>query len=409
MRVLLSTIGSRGEVQPVVALASELRALGQDVRLCVPPDFRAWLDELGFDVVPIGPELRGTASVRRPTPEELRKATEETVVTQFETVAVAAEGCDVLVAAGALQFATRSIAQRTGAAYVYASFCPITLPSEHHAPPPMPWRSPGKAENRALWAEDAQHWNLMFGEKVNECRATVGQDPVDDLQAHVFTDRPWLAADAALAPWPEPEDPRVVQTGAWVWPDERPLPPGLLEFLDAGEPPVYFGFGSMRAPGELAETMLAAARAHGRRAVIARGWAGLAAADGQPDCFGIGEVNQQALFRRVAAVVHHGGAGTTTTAARAGAAQVVVPQMYDQHYFAGRVRELGLGAATEPGVPTADTLATALETALRPDVATRARRFAGKVRADGASVAARQLLATVPLSVGFPGRRSSVG
>ena len=64
MRVLLSTIGSRGEVQPVLALASELRALGQDVHLCVPPDFRDWLAGLGFTVTPIGPELRGTAKAR---------------------------------------------------------------------------------------------------------------------------------------------------------------------------------------------------------------------------------------------------------------------------------------------------------------------------------------------------------
>ncbi|WP_284742571.1 glycosyltransferase [Amycolatopsis sp. RTGN1] len=399
MRVLLSTIGSRGEVQPVLALASELRALGQDVRLCVPPDFRDWLEELGFDVVPIGPELRGTASAHRdkPTPEQIRKSTEDTVTTQFETIGVAAAGCDVLVAGGALQFATRSIAQRSGAAYVYASFCPITLPSDLHAPPPMPWRTPGKAENRALWDEDARRWNAFFGGKVNEYRAAAGQAPVDDLPSHVFGDRPWLAADAALAPWPEPGDPRVVQTGAWIWPDERPLPDELLEFLDAGEQPVYFGFGSMRAPGEVAVAALAAARAHGRRAIVARGWADLVA-DDAPDCLGIGEINQQALFKRVAAVVHHGGAGTTTTAARASAPQVVVPQMYDQHYFAGRVRDLGLGAATEPGVPTAEGLTSALEVALRPEVATRAREFSGRVRADGASVAARHLLATVPLA-----------
>ncbi|MEU8637075.1 hypothetical protein AB0C38_33300 [Amycolatopsis sp. NPDC048633] len=85
-------------------------------------------------------------------------------------------------------------------------------------------------------------------------------------------------------------------------------------------------------------------------------------------------------------------------AARAGAPQVVVPQMYDQHYFAARVRDLGLGAATEPGVPTAEALTSALDVALRPGVAMRAREFSGKVRSDGASVAARHLLTTVPLA-----------
>jgi vancomycin aglycone glucosyltransferase len=126
-----------------------------------------------------------------------------------------------------------------------------------------------------------------------------------------------------LAPWPEPADLAVVQTGAWILPDERPLPAELEAFLDAG-PPVYVGFGSMRAPEDIARVAIEAIRAQGRRALVAHDWAGLAPIDDRDDCFAVGEVNQQALFGRVAAVVHHGGAGTTATAARVGAPQVVV-------------------------------------------------------------------------------------
>ena len=79
-----------------------------------------------------------------------------------------------------------------------------------------------------------------------------------------------------------------------------------------------------------------------------RGWADLSLVDNEPDCLAIGEVNQQALFKRVAAVVHHGGAGTTTAAALAGAPQVVIPQHYDQHYWAQRVHQLGIGTAHAP-------------------------------------------------------------
>src|SRR5690606_33176065 len=113
-------------------------------------------------------------------------------------------------------------------------------------------------------------------------------------------------------------------------------------------------------------------------------------------CLVIGEVNQQALFERVAAVVHHGGAGTTTAAARAGAPQVVVPQLYDQHYFAERVHHLGIGAAHARGAPTTESLTHALEHALRPEVVDRARTLAPAVRTDGAQVAARRLLTCVP-------------
>jgi vancomycin aglycone glucosyltransferase len=91
---------------------------------------------------------------------------------------------------------------------------------------------------------------------------------------------------------------------------------------------VYVGFGSMPAPKDIARVAIEAIRAQGRRALVYRGWADLAPIDDRDDCFGVGEVNQQALFGRVAAVVHHGGAGTTTTAARAGAPQVVYPRLW---------------------------------------------------------------------------------
>jgi len=117
-----------------------------------------------------------------------------------------------------------------------------------------------------------------------------------------------------------------------------------------------------------------------------------AAVDNEPDCLSIGEVNQQALFQRVAAVVHHGGAGTTTAATVAGAPQVVIPQHHDQHYFAQRVNDLGIGAAHPPVLPTTDTLATALSNALRPDVAARAQSIVDALRTEGAHAAAQRLM-----------------
>src|SRR5690242_19622553 len=99
-RVLLSTIGSRGDVQPLVALALELRAMGAGVRWCVPPDFREWIAGLGFSVTVIGPELRklsgGTApaTATAPPSAELRqRLAEGTVAAQFATIRPAAEGC----------------------------------------------------------------------------------------------------------------------------------------------------------------------------------------------------------------------------------------------------------------------------------------------------------------------------
>jgi vancomycin aglycone glucosyltransferase len=141
--------------------------------------------------------------------------------------------------------------------------------------------------------------------------------------------------------------------------------------------------------------VIEAIRSQGRRALVARGWAELALIDAQDDCFTIGEVNQQALFGRVGAVIHHGGAGTTTTAARAGAPQVVVPQIGDQPYWAGRVAELGIGAAPAGPTPTIESLSVALSRALAPEVRARATAMAESIRTDGANTAAKFVLDAV--------------
>ena len=399
MRVLLSTIGSRGDVQPVVALASALKSLGQDVRLCVPPDFREWIDSLGIPVTPIGPELRWTGKASpfaaRITPEQRRQMIEGTIATQFQTIMEAARGCDVIVGATALQIAAPSVSEAMAIPYVFAAYCPAVLPSAHHAPPVLAMQGetpvPAMADYSELWNKDAQRWNESWGPLLNKHRAALGLAPVVDVRSHVLTEQPWLAADPILAPWPDPADQAVFQTGAWILPDDRPLSPQLEEFLDAGEPPIYFGFGSVRAPENLSRVMIESARAIGRRAIVSRGWAELSLVDDAPDCIAIGEVNLQVLFKRVAAVVHHGGAGTTTAAARAGAPQVVIPQHYDQHYWAQRAQQLGIGAAHGPATPTADSLIEALGQALQPDLAARARSIGARVRIDGAEVAARHL------------------
>jgi vancomycin aglycone glucosyltransferase len=164
--------------------------------------------------------------------------------------------------------------------------------------------------------------------------------------------------------------------------------------MDAGEPPVYLGFGSMRTVGaDTARAAVEAIRAQDRRVLVGRGWAGLAPVDDQEDCLVVGEVNQQRLFERVAAVVHHGGAGTTTTAARAGVPQVVVPQGGDQVYWARRVAELGIGAAHDCPTPTVQSLSVALRTVLTPKARARATAVAGEVITDGARTAARLLMA----------------
>ena len=402
MRVLLSTYGSRGDVQPMVGLAVRLRELGAEVRVCAPPDedFARLLAGVGVELVPVGPSARALTK-SAPPPSSLPQRAAEVIAGVFDAVTVAAEGCDVVVVTGMMPAAAGalSVAEKLGIRSVSVTFQQLTLPSPQRPPLAYPGRPhpPGVTDNRVLWDLDAQSINALFGEALNGNRASIGLAPVDNVRDYVFGDQPWLATDPFLDPPQEMPGLDVVQTGAWIMPDERPLPDGLVAFLEAGAPPVYVGFGSMpmHAAADVAQVAVEAVRAQGRRVLVGRGWADLALIGDPDDCFAVGEVNQQALFGRVAAVVHHGGAGTTTTAAGAGAPQVVVPQIADQPYWAGRVAGLGIGAAHDGPTPTFESLSAALTTALTPETRARATAVAGTIRTDGAAVAAKLLLDTV--------------
>ncbi|MGI5460262.1 glycosyltransferase [Streptomyces sp. CA-249302] len=400
MRVLLSTYGSRGDVEPMAGLAVALRELGAEVRVCAPPDedFARLLAGVGVPLVPVGPSARALTKAALPAAGLPQRAA-QLIAGHLEVVTEAAEGCDALVvAAGLLPAAAGalSVAEKLGIPAVSAAFQQVTLPSALRRPLEYPGRPlpADETDNKVLWDLDAQNINALFGEALNVNRAEIGLPPVESVRDYVIGDRPWLATDPVLDPWPGASELDVVQTGAWVRPDERPLPADLLAFLEAGEPPVYVGFGSMplHESKDAGQVVVEAVRAHGRRVLVARGWADLALTDERDDCFAVGEANHQALFRRVAAVVHHGGAGTTTTATRAGAPQVVVPQLADQPYWAGRVAELGIGAAHDGPTPTFDSLSAALGIALAPETGARAKAVADTVRGDGATVAARLLL-----------------
>ncbi|HEY7052853.1 MAG TPA: glycosyltransferase [Mycobacterium sp.] len=384
MRVLLSAIGSRGDVQPMVALALHLREIGHAARLCAPPNFGDWIRGFGLPFVSLGDDLRLG-------PRYVPGGATTTVATHFETLRGAAADCDVIVGCAVMQTAAPSVAELLAIPYVYATYAPVTLPSTHHCPVPT-YPGPDGADPDTQWDRDAKWWNDTWRDGLNAQRAAVGLALIDDVRRHVLTDRPLLAADPMLAPWPTPAELTVVQTGAWLLSDRQPLPPDVVAFLDAGDPPIYFGFGSMRVARALGPVLIAAARDIGYRAIIHRGWADLSAVDDSSDWLAIGQTNHQRLFARVAAVVHHGGSGTTTAAARAGVPQVVVPHHYDQYYFAERVVALGIGAGYEHAEPAADSLSNALKSVLSPTVAARARSVAASVHTDGTSVAAREIL-----------------
>jgi vancomycin aglycone glucosyltransferase len=391
MRVLLFTIGSRGEVQPLLALAQELRALGHEPKLCAPPNFAALASSCELEFVPIGPDVRNLSRAPRPAIKPSlaqRKLMGGAMVRgQFAVLPEAARGCDMIVGGGALAIAARSIAEAVDARYRFVAFCPVTFPMPGLAPlntsewvNPGVYRTPSRRRHqlKLLWSQDARSFNNVFGEALNEGRAELGLTPVRDVRRHVFGVNPWLSADPTLAP---AGPGRLEQTGAWFLRLTQRLPAVLEAFLSAGDPPVYFGFGSM--VGAEGRPLVEAARALGLRSIVSRGWAELDAGDEADDWLAIDEADHELLFPRVAAVVHHGGAGTTSAAARAGTPQLIVPRMFDQFYFAQRVQQLGIG--------TLGPIPVALRACIQPDVKARAAALALRIVGDGAQRAARAI------------------
>lgn len=402
MRVLISTFGSRGDVEPVAALAAAVQAQGGEAVLCIPPDpeFEALADRAGATLAPAFTPVRKwiAGAMANDPPMSLPERAAWVLNAQFEALSAAAKGCRAVLATGLFpsSAAAMCVAELIGLPYRHAAYCPAYLPSDHHRPFPFPGH-PVPAEitdSRLLWDQNIATMNALFGGAIGDLRARLGLPALDNVRDAVFTALPLLATDPVLAPWQSTSLSDCIQTGAWILPDDRPLPLVIETFLAAGPPPVFLGFGSMPMPTlkATAQMAIAAARANGQRLLLSAGWAGLELDDSGDDWLAIGEVNQQALFPRLAAVVHHGGAGTTHTAARAGAPQVLVPQVADQPYFASRVAALGVGVAHEDGVPTTASLTAALKVVLAPEVALRARALAGQINTDGAAVAAGLLL-----------------
>jgi vancomycin aglycone glucosyltransferase len=395
MKVLLSSIGSRGDVQPLLGLAHELRNLGQDCVFCVAPTFQEWVESHGFACIPVGPNVRPkpgprSGPARWPTRAQIKKGLPDWIRELFRVSTAAAHLCDLILVGNGIQVAGRSVAEHRKIPYVFVTYCAGTLPSPRHPPPRVPPQRLPAWINWLLWKASQRTSGLVFRDVLNDERRKLGLLPVDDVTAHVTTERPWVASDASLGP---SDRAGCVQTGAWLLRAEAALPDDLERFLERGDPPVYCGLGSMMATADTARALVEAVRSSGRRIVLSRGWAELRPPDAGDDCISVGDVDHARLFPRVAAIVHHGGAGTTTAAALAGRPQVVVPHNYDQFYWAERVRSLGIGVRG-PGARrlTARRLAGALEAALKPGVAEKARSFAPRMDTRGALAAARRIV-----------------
>jgi sterol 3beta-glucosyltransferase len=365
MRVGIATIGSRGDVQPFLALAVALARAGHQVRLATCRPFRALVESYpGVEFAPLGGDIKeivgdaGRAALldAQSSPWRafgaLRRFVGPLVRQGLDELPAALEGVDVVVgqllAPGAVHWA-----EKHGLPYFEASYDPVFPTSAFPHPGAPVGTRPGLASWLTYVGAEQVFWQA-FRPDVNAFRRRLGLTNAPFLGPTMrAAHRPphLLGYSGALVPRPADWPDSACVTGAWLLdaPASWTPPAALAAFLEAGPRPVFVGFGSMTVedPDAMSALCVRALRRAGLRAVVSTGWGALGPVEG-PDLFTIGDVPHAWLFPRTAAVVHHGGASTTAEGLRAGVPQLVVPFLSDQPFWGERVERAGVGPKAIP-------------------------------------------------------------
>lgn len=420
MKVLVVTQGSRGDVQPYMSLAQGVATAGHHVTLHAPiqPEFIGRTD--GVRVAPVRDPMRrvmgdpkfralvmdnseGVGAFLRRSVTEFRAA-EVWVQELLDGLAERADDYyDLIVHSPTIP--GHLLAERIGARSVLACLQPVWVPTSSFTNPlfrrDLPralnrlsyWLTrnsvaPAHLRARVLvsrWRREALRLKPRRGHQ-NFLRHPDGS-PVTVLQGF----SPLILPDYDYPGW-------VHTVGYWFaslseeWKPDR----DLLEFVSAGEPPVYVGFGSMVGmdPDRTGRIIEEALRLTGVRAVIATGWGGIPSERFGRDVFVVDSVPHHWLFPRVAAIVHHGGAGTTGAALASGRPQVVCPFMADQPFHGRRMHAMGVSPAP---IPQSELLPELLVSAIQDAIgdqgfSRRAEYLARLIRAENGLEAAIRIL-----------------
>ena len=349
MRVLLAGFGSRGDLQPLVALGLGLVDAGHEVRFVGSPNGQAMVEGAGIPFRPLGVDFKkllheNAASTDNPvkTLKTLSAALMTQIDLLFEGIREEVRGEELAVGSPlALSLDSASLAE--GLPCRILLYAPLSHRTAAHPPMTMPLHGLPGWLNKLLFTLNDLLFQAMVGPRANRWRRAWGLAPVRSPMDIAFPHgRCVLVTDPVLAPLPD-DVVGPVQTAALHLPQLDPLAPEIEAFLAAG-PAVYVGFGSMPDADARSTTSLVvdAAALAGVRVLLSKGWADLGG-ETPEHVLTIGGTPHAVLFPRLAGVVHHGGSGTTQTAACAGVPQLVVPHLLDQFYWRKRVDALGLG------------------------------------------------------------------
>jgi sterol 3beta-glucosyltransferase len=405
MRIAIVALGSRGDVQPYIALGHGLREAGHTVRLVTHQNFEGLVKSHGLEFW----SMRGNVQdvIESPEMRELLEKGNFLAITKYtarqaehaaiqwaEDGLAACEGMELLIAGIGGLFIGISLAEKLHLPLLQAYLVPFT-PTKYFPSALLPQALPNLGGTINTLSHNLTRQMMWQGFRSAD---KLARETVLGLPAAPFFgpfDSECLKGLPALYGFspsaiPAPADWGAAQhvTGFWFLDstEDWTPPSGLMNFLQAGPPPLYIGFGSMsaRKPEETAELVMKALEITGQRAILFSGWGGLHKENLPHSVFMIDSVPHSWLFPRVAAVIHHGGAGTTAAGLRAGVPSIVIPFFGDQPFWGQLAADLGVGPAPIPRQKlTADRLAQAIqETMTNKAVRQHSAELGSKIQAE---------------------------
>lgn len=424
MKVLILTIGTRGDVMPFVALGEGLHAAGHQVSVCSSTRYESAITGRGLTYNYLSDEL--VALVETPDGRAaiagaggmingagaLLKLMLTSIRIQRELfddgwTAAKETAPDLIIFHPKMSIAL-NYAQKLNIPAIMGSLFPLFLPTSAYPNPGFPElryaRKLAPVYNRATHRLIRGGVSMTSRWLFRSWRKAHGLPP-RPFGRHLLQyddGRPVLLLNAwsphIVPNPPEWQQAEACTTGFWFMkqPDDWKPSSGLSAFLDDCQPTVYVGFGSMagRNPEETTSLVFKALHDAGLRGVLARGWGGLSQADCPDSVFILDEAPHDWLFPRMAAVVHHGGAGTTAAGIRAGCPTVICPFFGDQPFWGKRVYESGLGPAPIPQKHLSSELLTAalIEATQNQALQHKAQQLGKKLRGEeGVEAAVRHI------------------
>jgi sterol 3beta-glucosyltransferase len=404
MRIAIIALGSRGDIQPYIALGKGLKAAGHIVRLVTHENFEVLVSSYSLEFCPV----KGNVQEFMETPEmqgllekgnflainaHASKASQRAAIDWAEGSLDACQGIELLIVGVGGLFLSLALAEKFKLpllqAYIFpftptTAFPAILFPQSisklggyvnrlsHHLFRQIMWQGSrigdGLARKQVLGLPSAPFWGSYNSKHFQRYPILYGLSP-------------------SIIPKPSDWHNTYI-TGYWFLDEAADWTPpaALLDFLQRGSPPVYIGFGSMgsRNPEEIADLVLQAIALTGQRAILQSGWGGLSKSDVPNTVFMVDSISHSWLFPRMAAVVHHGGAGTTAAGMRAGVPTIIIPFFGDQPFWGQRVAELGVGSKPIPRKKlTSERLAKAIHQVMSDQsMRQRAAKLGAKIQAE---------------------------